>query len=124
MRYTGAITFIYYTDFAYGNSFVKNILGLKEVMDQGFAKVFQVNEKSFLGIVEKTKARVKGDTLFSLNTNNLLNEYSRIQQEEVFFLSEIKSFPQIPLKSFFFDDKEGHHFEIQEFQNEKDKNIF
>jgi hypothetical protein len=121
MKYSSAITFLYYEDFSYGINFIENVLQLELVMDQGFARVYKVNQKAFLGIVQKRDNDVvSGSTLFSLSTRNVETEYERVQQLEVYNLTEIKYFESIPLKSFFFDDVEGHKFEIQQFLNEED----
>ena len=125
MKYSSAITFLYYKDFSYGVDFVENVLELEMVMDQGFARVYQVNEKSFLGIVQEKEARdVPGSTLFSMTTNKVEEEYKRVRKLEVYKLSELKHFEQIPLKSFFFDDLEGHKFEIQQFLKQEDQDRF
>lgn len=121
MKYSSAITFLYYEDFSYGTDFIENVLELELVMDQGFARVYEVNEKAFLGIVQKRdKDEVSGNTLFSLTTSNVEKEFERVKQLKVYNITEMKHFESIPLKSFFFDDKEGHKFEIQEFLKEED----
>ena len=125
MKYTSAITFLYYKDFSYGVDFLENILQLDLVMDQGFARVYHVNKKGYLGIVQEQEARdVPGSTLFSLTTNNVEDEYKRVRKLEVYKLTEIKHFEQIPLKSFFFSDLEGHRFEIQQFLKKEDIELF
>ena len=125
MKYSSAITFLYYKDFSYGVDFLEGVLELELVMDQGFARVYRVNEKSFLGIVqEKGFNDVPGSTLFSLTTNKVEEEYKRVHKLEVYKLSDIKHFKQIPLKSFFFDDLEGHKFEIQQFLKQDDIDQF
>ena len=125
MKYSSAITFLYYKDFSYGVEFVENVLELEMVMDQGFARVYQVNVKSFLGIVQEKDAKdVPGSTFFSMTTNKVEEEYKRVRKLEVYKLSELKHFEQIPLKSFFFDDLEGHKFEIQQFLKQEDQDRF
>lgn len=125
VKYSSAITFLYYKDFSYGVDFLEGVLELELVMDQGFARVYQVNEKSFLGIVqEKDSSDVPGSTLFSLTTNKIEEEYKRVHKLEVYKLTDIKHFKQIPLKSFFFDDLEGHTFEIQQFLKQDDIDQF
>ena len=121
MKYTSAITFLYYEDFSYGIDFMEDVLQLDLVMDQGFARVYEVNQKAFLGIVQKRdNDTVSGNTLFSLTTKNVESEYTRVRQLDVYNLTEMKHFESIPLKSFFFDDVEGHKFEIQQFLKEED----
>jgi hypothetical protein len=125
MKYSSAITFLYYDDFSYGIHFMEDVLQLSLVMDQGFARVYKVNEKAFLGIVQqKDKEAASGSTLFSLTTGNVESEYTRVKQLTVHNLTEIKHFESIPLRSFFFDDKEGHKFEIQQFLKEEDRISF
>ena len=125
MKYSSAITFLYYSDFSYGINFVENILQLNLVMDQGFARVYQVNEKAFLGIVQKKDStEVSGSSLFSITTTKVQEEYDRVKQLNVYDLTEIKYFESIPLKSFFFDDAEGHKFEIQQFLKDEDIEMF
>lgn len=117
--YSSLITFLYYEDFEYGNEFLTNILKLEEVMDQGFAKVFKVNNSAYLGIVTKeNRDLIKEDTLVSLTVSNVEEAYKNIFKEELVNLTEIKYFESIPLRSFFFEDKENHHFEIQQFLND------
>ena len=121
MKYSSAITFLYYEDFSYGTNFIENVLQLELVMDQGFARVYEVNQKAFLGIVEKRDGNlVSGSTLFSLTTADVESELRRVEQLEVQNLTELEHFESIPLKSFFFDDIEGHKFEIQQFLKEED----
>jgi hypothetical protein len=53
LQYSSSITFLYYDDFTYGSKFVENVLQLDLVMDQGFAKVYSVNEKAFWALCKK-----------------------------------------------------------------------
>lgn len=93
-------------------------------MDQGFAKIYLVGEDSFLGIVETNKESNPGHTLVSLNTTTVQAEYERIKKYDINNLTEIIYHKEIPLYSFFFEDKEGHRFEIQMFEKEEDQSIF
>jgi hypothetical protein len=104
---------------------MEKVLDLPLIMDQGFAKVYQINKTSFLGIVRLSKTiKYSGNTLVSLNTNNVKKEYDRVSKLGVFNLTEIQHIEQIPLDSFFFKDKEGHDFEIQQFLNKDDQKLF
>jgi hypothetical protein len=123
--YSSAITFLYYQDFAYGTQFMEEVLELELVMNQDFARVYEVNEKAFLGIVkQRDSTAVAGNTLFSLTTRDVNSAYERFKQLTVQELTEIKYFESIPLKSFFFEDLEGHKFEIQQFLKEDDQQKF
>lgn len=124
-KYSSNVTFLYYNDFQYGCNFIEDVFKLSTTMDQGWAKIYQINETSFLGIVRlDNEIEYKGNTLISFNTREVIKEHNRVSKLNVYSLTEIKKFEQIPLKSFFFKDKEGHDFEIQEFINPKDIKIF
>lgn len=126
--YSSVVTFIYYKDYERGSEFFKEVLNLKLVMDQGFAQVYQVSDKGFVGIVKAQDGSVNseyvGGTLVSLTTHNVEEEYNRIKELDVVDLTEIKDFKEIPLKSFFFKDFENHDFEIQQFIKTEDIDLF
>lgn len=119
-KYTSLITFVYYKDFERGYKFIEEVLGLKCVMDQGFAKVYQVSEKAFVGTVKTKENIYQGGKLVSLTTTNVEEEYKRVKELDVFDLTDLKTIEAIPLTSFFFKDFEGHDFEIQQFLSKND----
>ena len=124
-RYPSNITFLYYKNFQYGVSFIEETFELPLIMDQGFARVYQIGDSSFIGIVDLgQREQNAGNTLVSFNTDNVKKEYERVSKLDVYELTDIQHFAQIPLNSFFFSDKEGHRFEIQEFIKEEDKQVF
>lgn len=123
--YPSSIVFVYYNDLEYGHKFFTEVLRLEEVMDQGFAKVYKISETSFAGIVQlKESIEYKGNTLLSLNTLNVHEEHKRVQELDVYSLTDIQTIESIPLDSFFFKDKEGHDFEIQQFTSVENLKLF
>lgn len=124
-KYPSNIVFLYYSDMEYGSKFIESTFGLPLIMDQGFAKVYQINSTSFLGIVQLKEPKIyTGSTLLSFNTENIKEEYSRVSKLEIYKCTSIQRIDQIPLDSFFFQDKEGHDFEIQEFLNKEQDCVF
>lgn len=124
-HYPSNIVFLYYNQLNQGEYIMEKVLKLSLVMDQGFAKVYQINQTSFIGIVElKDKENNAGNTLVSFNSKNLKEDYKTISAHHVLNLTEIKSINSIGLRSFFFEDGEGHRFEIQRFDHENDRSIF
>ncbi len=123
MRFSSNIVFLYYKDLEYGKNFMTKVLELEAVMDRGFAVVYRINETAFIGVVQSNEPN-PGDTLVSLNTSDVKAEYERMQKLPIFDSTDIKYMEHIPLRSFFFNDYEGHRFEVQEFQKEEDKNMF
>lgn len=124
-KYSSNITFLYYNDLNYGTKFIEEVFELSLTMDQGWAKIYQINETSFLGIVKLSKeVEYKGNTLVSFNTLNVIKEHERVSKLNVSSLTDIQYLEQIPLNSFFFKDDEGHDFEIQEFISQNDIDVF
>lgn len=124
-KYSSLITFISYVDYDKGVQFVEEVLQLDKVYDSDFAKVYKVNESSFLG-VERGQVRkpCRGKLLLSLTTDDVEREHARVKKLEVFNLSEVRKLEEIPLKSFFFEDHEGYVFEMQQFLSEELQKIF
>ena len=102
--YPSVITFLYYDDLAYGQQFFTSVLQLEEVMNQGFAVIYKASPTSYIGIVRRTKSGHAGDTLISLNTNDVKTEHQRYQTLDVSDLTSIQRIDLIPLDSFFFAD--------------------
>lgn len=121
---TSNVTFLYYEDFKKAITFFEDTLELEMVMDQGFARVYKVTESSFLGMVTKEVRNQSNDTLYSFTVDDVKKYYEQYKTKDVCHLSEITHFKEIPLQSFFFEDFEGHHFEIQEFLKKEDKEVF
>jgi hypothetical protein len=117
------ITFLYYNDLNKASSFVEEVLSLPIVMNQGFAKIYRVTPSSFLGIVKKENREEQCDTLFSFTVDDVEYYHQIFKKKNVNHLTDIISF-DIPLKSFFFEDFEGHRFEYQQFIKKEDKELF
>jgi hypothetical protein len=125
------ISFLYYKDYELGNYFVSTVLGLTNVLDQGWASVYKMSDNSYLGVVKagdgSISTETKGSFLISLTVDNLNECFERIksfENQHVFELTEINAIKEISLESFFFKCGEGNDFEIQQFNSEEMKSIF
>lgn len=124
-KYSSNITFLYYNNLEYGENFIEEVFNLTLVMDHGWAKIYQINQGSFLGIVKLSKETIyNGNTLVSFNTSDVNKEYERVSNLNVLSLTDIQHIKSISLNSFFFKDLEGHDFEIQQFVKSEDLKIF
>ena len=119
--YPSNITFLYYEDYAYGCDFIHSTLELELIMKQDFAQFFQLSQTSYVGVVKSSGITANpGSTLISINVDDLDSAYQRMKDKSVYALTPIETIESIPLKSFFFQDKEGHRFEFQHFLKEED----
>jgi hypothetical protein len=127
-KYSSSIIFRYYEDFELASKFFREVLQLEKVMDQGFARVYKINETSFIGCVKKSEGSIplgtNDNTLVSLNTKNVDKEYDRLIEFNLPKMSKCEVIERIPLKSFFFTDYEGYDYEIQQFLKKEDLDLF
>lgn len=115
-QYDSNVTFLNYNDLSIGIYICEDVLNLQIVLDQGFARIYQVNKTGYIGIVKRSKESLNnGDTLVSMNTKDVHAEHKRISEFNVADLTSIQRIDSVPLDTFFFKDSEGHHFEIQQF---------
>lgn len=128
MKTTSQITFLYFDDFQAGCSFVEEVLQLKLALDQKWAKVYQVTKGAFIGVVKAEAGSIesgrKGGTLISLTVPDARKEYQRLSDLAVEAMTDLKTFDDIGLESFFFKGPEGYDFEIQTFTDPDKQKIF
>lgn len=128
LKISSQITFLYFEEYEKAILFFIDILGLELVFDPGWAAVFRTGKDAFIGAVDVKNSSIevneKGGTLISITVEDLNSWYDKLKQKKLLDLSEIKTFEDIHLKSFFFKGPEGYDFEIQEFQEENLKNLF
>jgi len=128
LNISSQISFLYFKEYDKAVDFLGNTLGLELVFDPGWAAVFRTSKDAFIGAVDEVKGsievEVKGGTLISITVENVHDWYEKLKKETGLTLTEIKTFEDIGLKSFFFKGPEGYDFEIQEFYNEELRKIF
>ncbi len=128
LQITSNIVFLYFKDMHKAKSFFIDTLGLEIAYDPGWACVFKLGGKSFIGAVDQSQGSIevkaKGGTLISITVNNIEEAYEKIKNANAEGLSEIKQVKALSLKSFFFKGPEGYEFEIQHFGSPELKEIF
>jgi predicted enzyme related to lactoylglutathione lyase len=121
------ITFLSYADVETGDRFYRKTLGLRLVIDQGWAKVYQIHGSSYLGIVssESIKTPVGQGVLLSLVVRDVDAWYERLKAEPgIEILSPPTMVRDLPVYSFFFLDPGGYRIEIQAFTTEAGAKTF
>ena len=122
--FASQITFLDLTDYAAGTNFLTQVLGLEPVYDIGWAAVYGVAGKAFLGIVhhQGTEAPKGAGLLISLTTDQIEEWHRRIGKSVQ--VSPIAQVQGAGLRSFFFTGPEGYRFEVQQFTEEDGKKVF
>ena len=90
LGFYSTITWLYYKDVLAMQHFYENVLGLKMVADQGWAKIYKVSETGFLGIVDERRGMHKFTETKAVNVGFILEDvsgwYNYVKQYQPFEL--------------------------------------
>ncbi len=118
LNLTSSITFLYFRDLAAAKPFFTDVLGLEIAFDPGWACVYRLGEKSFLGAVDSAAGSIQVEShdgvLVSLTVSNVEESHAHVLACG-YDASDIKFVKDIALKSFFFTGPEGYRFEVEQF---------
>ena len=120
LQLTSNITFLYFNDLEAPKPFFEEVLGLEKAYDPGWAAVYRLRDKAFLGAVDNHSGSIQvtstDSVLISLTVDNIEEVHKSLKGSRgVEGLSEIKQVKDLALKSFFFTGPEGYHFEVEQF---------
>ena len=120
LQLTSNITFLYFNDLEAAKPFFEEVLGLEKAYDPGWAAVYRLRDKAFLGAVDNHSGSIQVTStdrvLISLTVDNIEEVHESLKGSRgVEGLSEIKQVKDLALKSFFFTGPEGYHFEVEQF---------
>ena len=120
LQLTSNITFLYFNDLEAAKPFFEEVLGLEKAYDPGWAAVYRLRDKAFLGAVDNHSGSIQvtstDSVLISLTVDNIEEIHKSLKVSRgVEGLSEIKQVKDLALKSFFFTGPEGYHFEVEQF---------
>jgi len=122
------ITFLYYDDLAPIAEFYQDILGLELVEDQQWAKIYQISQTSFIGIVDGAhgfrKPKPESAVLCTFAVPDIMEWYDHLVAHDVKILREPNTYDEIQVKCFFFEDPGGYAFEVQTFLKPELSKIF
>jgi predicted enzyme related to lactoylglutathione lyase len=128
LKLTSAITFLYFNDIAKAKRFFSEGLGLETAYDPGWACVYRLGDKSFIGAVDNEKGsinvRSRDGALISLTVSDIEEAHEQIKAFGVEDISDIRRVKDLPLESFFFTGPEGYKFEVERFTSPDMLKIF
>ena len=129
LQLTSNITFLYFNDLEAAKPFFEEVLGLEKAYDPGWAVVYRLKDKAFLGAVDNHSGSIRvtstDSVLVSLTVGNIEEVHEALRGARlVEGLSEIKQVKDMDLKSFFFTGPEGYHFEVEQFTSGELSELF
>jgi catechol 2,3-dioxygenase-like lactoylglutathione lyase family enzyme len=111
------ITWVYTHDLEITSNFYENGLGLKLVIDEGAARIFQVSSTAQIGVCSAFEDRVvepKGG-MITLVTNEVDEWYTHLTRRGVIIKDEPHVLEKFNIYTFFVEDPNGYVIEIQQF---------
>jgi len=121
------LVFLYYKDLAKSQDFYENVLGLDLAADYGFAKIYQISQTSFVGLVDEKEGMHKSSepktVTLSFVTEQIDEWYHYLKDQGVEMRGPVKNATRHPTRGFVAYDPEGYFLEFETFlddpQNEK-----
>lgn len=121
------LVFFYYPDLDEAERFYGTILGLEKVLDYGFAKIYQISQTSYIGLVDETKGMHKPTepktVTLAFVTNEIDEWYTYLQDQGVEIRNPLGDATRHPTRGFVALDPAGYFLEFERFldfpQNEK-----
>jgi predicted enzyme related to lactoylglutathione lyase len=113
------IVWLYYRDVPSAQRFYGEVLGLPLMVDQGFAKVYQVSPTSFVGLVDETqglhRASEAKSVTVSFVTEQIDEWYQYLLKQGVKIRNPLASATRHPTRGFVALDPEGYFLEFERF---------
>lgn len=88
------VVFLYYKDVEAAARFYSDVIGLKKTFDEGWVKMFQITEYSYVGLVDETRGYHKApaatpSVMLSMETTELEAWYKRLKAKNATFIKEL-----------------------------------
>ena len=115
------ITLLYFRNIERAFHFYEETLGLSVKIDQGYGRIYEVSGNALLGVMDEKRGFLQSgqgnSILVSLVTDDVDEWYETLQKKGVKLLSRPLTKEDIGIRSFLFEDPEGHILEIQKFMD-------
>ena len=120
--------FLYYQDLTRAQEFYEVTLGLKRVLDYGFASIHQVSPTSFVGLVDEARGMHKSSEPKSVTLSFITEEidewYQYLDVQGVGMHRPLADATRHPTRGFVAYDPEGYYLEFETFlQHEQNREL-
>lgn len=112
------VTFIYTTDVATSSAFLRDVIGLKMVLNQDDnCHIYQVTDSSFLSVFCNRPVPEDPGATYTFVVSDVDQTYAQWQARGVVFEAPPALSTRFNVYAAFFRDPAGYRFEIQEFRD-------
>ena len=114
----GVITWLYYRDLPAAVEFYENVMGFELKVDQGWSKILEIRDGSYVGIVDGEhgyhQASETKPVILCINVSDADEWHRRLIEKGLDIEAHPKESERLKIKVFMFKDPEGYTIEIQE----------
>ncbi len=116
---TQQVIFVYSSDMERSAAFYRDVLGLREVLDQGQCRIFRTAGEAFLGICRTRKGRsvTRDGVVLTFVTDDVDGWHRRLVEHNLEVLGPPSESAEFKVYGFFARDPDGHLIEFQRFLN-------
>ena len=122
LGFTSTITWLYYKDLPRMQRFYEEVLGLDEVADQGWAKIYQGSHTGFVGLVDERRGMHRWTEKKAVNVSFIIDDidgwFAYAARHESFALrgTEVNNDAEGRYRAFVGYDPEGYFMEFDTFR--------
>ncbi len=125
LEVAATLVFLYYKDLAKACAFYQDVLGLEQVIDQAWCKIFRITPHSMVGLVDGENGTHKPGTakpvILSFVTPDVDGWYAHLLAQGVTIFKPLKTSESIGVRGFMALDTEGYTLEFESFTRPKDR---
>lgn len=123
LGFKATITWLYYQDLVKMERFYEEVLGLRQLVDQGWAKVYHASRTGFVGLVDDRRGMHQWTEKKAVNVSFLIDDidgwFKQVQSRSLFPLREtaVSDDTQGRYRAFVGYDPEGYYMEFDLFRD-------
>ncbi|MCB0489002.1 MAG: VOC family protein [Cyclobacteriaceae bacterium] len=121
LGFRATITWLYYKDMVGMQQFYEEKLGLEQVVDQGWAKIYHASQTGYVGLVDERRGMHSFTETKAVNVSFLIDDidgwFQYVKEHTSFELrsEEVNTGPETKYRAFVGFDPEGYYMEFDKF---------
>jgi predicted enzyme related to lactoylglutathione lyase len=122
LGFNAAVTWLYYKDLVRMQTFYEEVMGLRQVVDQGWAKVYQGSRTGYIGLVDERRGMNRWTEKKAVNVSFIVDDidgwFSYVKQRDAFPLrgTAVSDDEAGRYRAFVGYDPEGYFMEFDLFR--------
>ena len=129
LGFKATITWLYYKDMVAMEKFYQEVMGLRRVADQGWAKIYRGSKSGYVGLVDERRGMHSFIEKKAVNVSFIIDDldgwFKYVKDNPSFVLREdsVSTGPDSKYRAFVGYDPEGYYFEFDTFHKHADNTL-